>query len=144
MWPFRKSLARLCDEEAALASRIEMQAMALTGQGVDADRLMLALQPLTTELVRVRQQIRARSPWRTLAARRDALREQVAALGDLAGLDRRGLMQRRQLEIELHDLDAWLEAPRRRPMTARSLLLFAAAVATMVFLPGWVARWLAG
>ncbi|GAA5079429.1 hypothetical protein [Lysobacter panacisoli] len=133
---FGPSRATLERQLAELESAISARGLALVGDGATPERLLADLHPLTTRSVELKRRIRQKTPWRTLAKRRDELKRTLAALPPGR--------ERQRAEIEFLDLDSYLTLnPKRRPMTLIALVLFAAVVFVMVVLPPLVVDWLA-
>lgn len=133
---FGPSLKALQRELAELDSAINARASELVQDGTSPEHLLADLHPMTTAKVELRRRIRQKTPWRTLAKRRDELKRTLAALPPGR--------ERQRAEIEFLDLDSYLTLnPKRRPMTLIALVLFAAVVFVMVVLPPLVVDWLA-
>jgi len=134
---FRKSIRSLQEELQDLESQSESEARVLVGRGVNSDQLVEGLLPISRKVVALRDQIRHRTPWKELVARRDKVQKQLNAIPSPAELERS------ELQAELSSLELYLEFSRRKPLTLKTFLLLAAIVSAMVFGPQLIVDWLA-
>nr|WP_312250641.1 hypothetical protein [Stenotrophomonas geniculata] len=94
------------------------------------DDLVAALMPQAHRLQELNQLILRATPPRELMKRLKALERQLLEPGaQSAGV-------RKELEDELRDLHLYFSNPRRRPLTAKVLLILLASVLAALFLPG--------
>ncbi len=134
---FGRSLADLREELTQLEAAVASKANELAAARTPADRHAAELLPLTTKVVALRTRIRASTPWPELAARRDQLREELQSLDAPS-------WRRLQVQREASDLDDYLSRnTRRRPMSARALVVFVAIVLAALYLPQLIVGWLA-
>lgn len=134
---FGRSPTHLRDELAQLEAAVESKASELSAARTPAEQYPGELLLLTTRLAELRAKIRARTPWRELTARRDQLHAQLQSLDPSD-------WRRLRIEREASDLDDYLTRnTRRRPMSAKALMVFAAIVLAAVVLPKLIIGWLA-
>jgi uncharacterized coiled-coil DUF342 family protein len=117
---FGKSIQSLQEELRDLKSQSDSKAMDLVGRGVNSDQVVKDLMPINRRVVALRNQIRRKTPWKELVARRDEVQKKLNTLSPSNQLEKL------QLQAEFADLDHYLKFSKRKPVTWITLLLFAA------------------
>jgi hypothetical protein len=74
---FWKSIDSLKKELAGLQATSNARAMELVGRGVDSNRLVEELKPLSVQIVALKNQIRRKTPRTELADRRNSLQTRL-------------------------------------------------------------------
>ncbi|HHA2858444.1 TPA: hypothetical protein ACOFDH_000830 [Stenotrophomonas maltophilia] len=128
MWQRRASLAELQQQRDVLQAEMDADALRLVSQ-LPPDDLVAALMPQARRLQELHQQIMRATPPRELMKRLQAIERQLLEPGAQSAGVRQGL------ESELRDLRLYFGNPRRRPLTAKVLLILLAGVAAALLLP---------
>ncbi len=128
MWQRRTSLAELQQQRDVLQAEMDADAQRWVSQ-LPPDDLVAALMPQSRRLQELNQLILRATPPRELMKRLKALERQVLEPGTQNAGVRRGL------EDELRDLHLYFSNPRRRPLTAKVILILFACVLAALFLP---------
>ncbi|WP_313207903.1 hypothetical protein [Stenotrophomonas geniculata] len=129
MWQRRTSLAELQRQRDVLQAEMDADALRRVSR-LPPDDLVAALMPQARRLQELNQLILRATPPRELMKRLKALERQLLEPGaQSAGV-------RKELEDELRDLHLYFSNPRRRPLTAKVLLILLASVLAALFLPG--------
>ncbi|HEL2958532.1 TPA: hypothetical protein UL931_004362 [Stenotrophomonas maltophilia] len=128
MWQRRTSLAELRQQRDLLQAEMDAEARRQVSW-LPPDDLVAALMPQARRLQELNQQIIRATPPRELMKRLQALERQLVESGaQSAGM-------RQALRDELRDLNLHFRNPRRRPLTAKVLLILLASVAAALLLP---------
>ncbi|WP_401740981.1 hypothetical protein [Stenotrophomonas geniculata] len=128
MWQRRTSLAELQRQRDVLQAEMDADALRQVSR-LPPDDLVAALMPQARRLQELNQLILRATPPRELMKRLKALERQLLEPGaQSAGV-------RKELEDELRDLHLYFSNPRRRPLTAKVLLILLASVLAALFLP---------
>ncbi|GAB2316257.1 hypothetical protein I5W21_05400 [Stenotrophomonas maltophilia] len=128
MWQRRTSLAELQRQRDVLQAEMDADALRRVSR-LPPDDLVAALMPQARRLQELNQLILRATPPRELMKRLKALERQLLEPGaQSAGV-------RKELEDELRDLHLYFSNPRRRPLTAKVLLILLASVLAALFLP---------
>lgn len=128
MWQRRTSLAELQQQRDELQAEMDADAQRWVSR-LPPDDLVAALMPQARRLQELNQLILRATPPRELMKRLKVLERQLLEPGaQSAGV-------RKELEDELRDLHLYLGNPRRRPLTAKVLLILLACVLVALFLP---------
>ena len=128
MWQRRTSLAELQRQRDVLQAEMDADARRRVSR-LPPDDLVAALMPQARRLQELNQLILRATPPRELMKRLEALERQLLEPGaQSAGV-------RKELEDELRDLHLYFSNPRRRPLTAKVLLILLASVLAALFLP---------
>lgn len=129
MWQRRTSLAELQRQRDVLQAEMDADAQRRVSR-LPPDDLVAALMPQAHRLQELNQLILRATPPREQMKRLKALERQLLEPGaQSAGV-------RKELEDELRDLHLYFSNPRRRPLTAKVLLILLASVLAALFLPG--------
>lgn len=128
MWQRRTSLAELQRQRDVLQAEMDADALRRVSR-LPPDDLVAALMPQARRLQELNQLILRATPPRELMKRLKALERQLLEPGaQSAGV-------RKELEDELRDLHLYFSNPRRRPLTAKVLLILLASVLAALSLP---------